>query len=319
MVSDGVSDEIGKAFHNLTTDLNKNLKQFASCVENLNSHLKNDKEGSLDFSKGISFLSMKNMLMVEYLSNLLQLCYIKTNGLKLSGQSCVNRLAETRCILEKTKSVEIKLKYQIDKLLKLGVSTDTNQHDPLSFKANTGNFAKNQDESDNEDADEKNSDAENNKSDRLYRPPKLVPIYNDFDETPEEKAKKQIEKIKRKAFNSSIIKDLEKEYSGAPEEIKSDYANVLHTESSEQRHKIEYEEENFVRKPLTKSEIAKAKRLQRGTNLNSLTSFDDARLLLDDNLNMEEFMKNKKEKKKSSKKSGKGKKGSKNKKKIRYT
>ena len=28
------------------------------------------------------------------------------------------------------------------------------------------------------------------------------------------------------------------------------------------------------------------KRLQRGTNLNSLTSFDDARLLLDDNLNM---------------------------------
>ena len=28
------------------------------------------------------------------------------------------------------------------------------------------------------------------------------------------------------------------------------------------------------------------KRLQRGTNLNSLSSFDDARLLLDDNINM---------------------------------
>lgn len=28
------------------------------------------------------------------------------------------------------------------------------------------------------------------------------------------------------------------------------------------------------------------KRLQRGTNLNSLTSFDDARLLLDENINM---------------------------------
>lgn len=28
------------------------------------------------------------------------------------------------------------------------------------------------------------------------------------------------------------------------------------------------------------------KRLQRGTNLNSLSSFDDARLLLDENINM---------------------------------
>ncbi len=38
------------------------------------------------------------MLMVEYMSNLLQLCYIKSNGLKLSGQPCVSRLAETRCV-----------------------------------------------------------------------------------------------------------------------------------------------------------------------------------------------------------------------------
>lgn len=47
-----------------------------------------------------------------------------------------------------------------------------------------------------------------------------MPVFNDFDETPEDRTKKTIEKIKRKAFNSSIIRDLEKEYSGAPEEIK---------------------------------------------------------------------------------------------------
>ena len=46
-----------------------------------------------------------------------------------------------------------------------------------------------------------------------------------------------------------------------------------------------YEEDNFVRKPLTKVEMTRMKRLRRGTNLNSLTSFDDARLLLDDNIN----------------------------------
>lgn len=31
------------------------------------------------------------------------------------------------------------------------------------------------------------------------------------------------------------------------------------------------------------------KRLKRGANLNSLTSFDDARLLLDENINAVEF------------------------------
>jgi hypothetical protein len=41
---------------------------------------------------------MKNMLMSEYLTNILQLCNMKANGQKISGQPCVNRLAETRCV-----------------------------------------------------------------------------------------------------------------------------------------------------------------------------------------------------------------------------
>ena len=61
-----------------------------------------------------------------------------------------------------------------------------------------------------------------------------------------------------------------------------------------------YEEENFTRKPLTKTEIAREKRLRRGANLNNLTSFDDARLLLDDNINMEEYLNARKDKKKKS-------------------
>ena len=65
----------------------------------------------------------------------------------------------------------------------------------------------------------------------------------------------------------------------------------------------------------------RAKRLQHGVNLNSLTSFEDARLLLDENINMEEYMSEKKGKKKDKKgKKSKGgkKKGDKKKRKIRY-
>ena len=63
----------------------------------------------------------------------------------------------------------------------------------------------------------------------------------------------------------------------------------------------------------------RAKRLQHGVNLNSLTSFEDARLLLDENINMEEYMSEKKGKKKDKKsKSKAGKKKDKKKRKIRY-
>jgi len=52
-----------------------------------------------------------------------------------------------------------------------------------------------------------------------------------------------------------------------------------------------------------------------------LTSFEDARIILDEKINMEEFMNEKKGKKKDKKSKGKGgkKKGDKKKRKIRYT
>lgn len=50
---------------------------------------------------------------------------------------------------------------------------------------------------------------------------------------------KQIERQKRRLINSSIMKELENEYSGAPEEIKDTFANTIEMESNEQKHKRE--------------------------------------------------------------------------------
>lgn len=41
---------------------------------------------------------MKNMLLIEYLANLLNLTFLKSNGKKISGNPCVQRLAELRCV-----------------------------------------------------------------------------------------------------------------------------------------------------------------------------------------------------------------------------
>lgn len=90
---------------------------------------------------------MKNLMMIEYIANLLNLIHMKMKGKQINNSSCVNRLAELRCvmisifisifllfrfihpafkfkIIEKSKSIEVKLKYQIDKLLKIAVSQD---------------------------------------------------------------------------------------------------------------------------------------------------------------------------------------------------
>ena len=128
MVSMGVATtspgSSGLEFFQLNADLNKSLKQFASSFDGLIQSFKSDPD-QYNNSKGISFLSLKNMLMIEYLTNLMQVIYLKTTGQKISGDLSIVRLAELRTVLEKTKSIELKLKYQIDKLLKIASNTNT--------------------------------------------------------------------------------------------------------------------------------------------------------------------------------------------------
>lgn len=54
----------------------------------------------------------------SYLINVVQLMLLKTKGESISTSSTVDRLIELRVILEKIRPLEMKLRYQIDKLLK---------------------------------------------------------------------------------------------------------------------------------------------------------------------------------------------------------
>lgn len=49
----------------------------------------------------------------------------------------------------------------------------------------------------------------------------------DIDQTHEEKMKREMERLKRRAMSSSIMKEIEKEYSEAPEEIKVIFSRNL--------------------------------------------------------------------------------------------
>ena len=161
--------------------------------------------------------------MLEYISNVSYLSVLKLKGKKIEDQKCVQRLAELRCVrkaassfnnfsqnfiiipkfkvFDKVKPIEAKLKYQIDKALKLAENPNLGNffllinrfvkslffvildgNNPLNFRPNTDNFdetAKRSDDESNEEADSDDEDDDQDKpskKDGIYRPPKLAPV-----------------------------------------------------------------------------------------------------------------------------------------------
>lgn len=87
-----------------------------------------------DFLQGISFLELKNHLMLGYLQNLVLLMMKKTSGLSIDNDLATARIVEIRTVLEKMRFLEKKIQYQIDKLMKASEADQKPGGDPLSFK-----------------------------------------------------------------------------------------------------------------------------------------------------------------------------------------
>lgn len=113
-------------------------------------------KGELDTKEGISLLSLKNTVMVQYLQSLVLLSAHRALGHSLSDRTPpskpwgaadrdprgsgagdqVDAMIEERVVLEKVKLMEGKMKYQIEKLTKLA------QEEPESAKdAANGTFS----------------------------------------------------------------------------------------------------------------------------------------------------------------------------------
>lgn len=148
------------------------------------------------YPEGISLLSLKNNLLLAYLHNLALLALARLHGSN-PDERTVKELVKERIVMEKIKPLEIKLRYQVDKLVKMaeadeGKSTGESIEedggiDPLAFKPNLAALSGNADEASGSDDD--SSDDEKPKanatrarisatqsSDGIYRPPRLAPV-----------------------------------------------------------------------------------------------------------------------------------------------
>ncbi|OQR76914.1 neuroguidin-like [Tropilaelaps mercedesae] len=253
-----------------------------------------------DTKDGLSWLELKNHMLLSYLMDLNIVVQTKLRGKSIAESPAVRRLVEYRTVLERMRPIDQKLKYQIQKMQKIASTGKIEENDPLRFRANPDAF-----EFDNANGDKDSSrDGQDNDSAKtsgddellsrgalkklpssgatvatsgkptvgLYVPPKLAPQQYLGDETEEARRDRQTERAKRRGLSASLIAELQREYYEGPVEIREEYNPHKEHLNKRKREREQYEEEHFVRLQVSKKE-RHANRLQGFAALDDITEF----------------------------------------------
>ncbi|KAI6038461.1 hypothetical protein EDC04DRAFT_2868454 [Pisolithus marmoratus] len=224
-----------------------------------------DKQASsdaTDTTDGISLLSWKHHLMLSYMQSLVLLCARRVIGDSMEDRTppsdpfsttdrdsrgsgigdLIDSMIEGRVVLEKIRVMESRMRYQIEKLVRIADEpSKAVTEDPLAFRPNPQNFANN-DQSDGEpgeDADEKAQEG-------VYRPPKLAPM--PYVETTADKRSKR----------RPIPETLSSSYT--PGSITSSYRTLASDRARDIQRMTEFEEDNFTRLVMKKKDARKRRR-----------------------------------------------------------
>ncbi|XP_014245086.1 neuroguidin-A [Cimex lectularius] len=257
-------------------EISDNAKTVTDLLQEILKKLKN---GELNCNNGISLLDVKNQLLMFYLMNMLQVIIMKATGKSIVNSPAIEMLVELRVILEKIRPIEQKLKYQIDKLVKIAITGTLNENDPSQFKANPANMKTElEEESESEDDTEETK----KKKSGVYVPPKLSAVYYDGDESRTSKREKIINRARKHALQSSVMQELKEEYLETPVEVRMTNS-LKQKEDKYQKRKQEFEEEYMTRLPVTKQEKRRAKNISVLSTIgDEITRFEDTSILMGD-------------------------------------
>ncbi|KAI9168568.1 hypothetical protein H9P43_007941 [Blastocladiella emersonii ATCC 22665] len=212
-------------------------------------------------SKGLSFLEVKNQSIITYLISLCHLMSAKLDGQEPAAWASMDALLESRVLLEKIKPMESKLKYRIDKLLKLAETGE--QKDALSFKPNLADFDADAaaDEMDGGDSEDEERTAAAKAG--VYRPPKLAPVR--YEEGGAAARQRVNQRAVAAASRSRLMRDLEEEFGDAPEVRTAGLVESAATEQIDAHfaERTAFEEDNFLRLNLTRKDKKLAKQRER--------------------------------------------------------
>mmetsp|Transcript_22653 Transcript_22653/g.29407 ORF Transcript_22653/g.29407 Transcript_22653/m.29407 type:complete len:180 (+) Transcript_22653:322-861(+) len=131
-VSKQLKSEI-PAFRELLSQLNTNATEL---FHKTSDFVKKAEKEKLAYDDGVSYLEVKQQLLLSYCIDICFFLLLKVSGKSVKGHPVFDQLLELRTVLEKCRPLDKKLKYQIDKLLKVSETTKQSSNDPLSFRPN---------------------------------------------------------------------------------------------------------------------------------------------------------------------------------------
>lgn len=206
----------------------------------------------------VQYLEVKQQLLLSYCTNLVFYMLLKSQGKSVRNHPVMRQLLDLRYVMEKLRSLDGKLKYQIDRLAKAAAAGEDAAQALSRSRPNAMNLMVRGGDSEEEDGSEASeseieSDDGNKTASKsgVYRPPRLEAAPFRDNEKEYERAKEKLSNKRKKLKNSEIMESLREEFSAAPEQSSStgvgnDSADMKAlAEEAEERRK--FEEDRFVR------------------------------------------------------------------------
>ena len=233
----------------------------------------------------VEYLRVKQQLLLSYVTNLVFYVQLKLKGESCSNHPVMNSLMELRYAMEKMRPLDGKLKYQIDRLVKLAgmgeqeQTSSTLRPNPMALLAKEGGDGE-QESSENESEDGDSDDGRGKEGtliaggDGIYRPPRMESARFDDAEAKAERQEERLKQKRKKIKNSEIFDALREEFTSAPEASTStgmsSMSGLEKKLKADAQERTDFEEDRFVRMTMTKKEKQAIKRKEREISQNNL-------------------------------------------------
>jgi len=259
-------------FHKTKLNLASKAERIIKILE---GYLQELESSEFDTTNGNSLLDVKNHYLSQQLIDLTDIISCRVQGKSIQNNGTVERLCESRTVLEKIKPLELKIQYRLEQIMSNNGDVGSMAEDPNNFKPNLDNLV-----SDNEDDDEdsgSDADIDDVMTSQSASGKYVAPHITETKMENESRARRQERERERQLQKSTILQDAFDDLSGDEAvEYQNDPEFGRKNKMKQMRKdRVEYEETHFVRTMQTKKEKNREKQQMRiGNDFNQLHKFN---------------------------------------------
>ena len=198
----------------------------------------------------VDYLKVKQQMLLSYCIHVTFFLYMKVQGQSVRSHPVMRQLLELRYVMEKMRSLDGKMKHQIDRLMKQNAGMPSSSLRPNPDALVPRDEDDDDDEDDDEDEDEADEGRRKGKS-GLYKAPKMAAMPYRENEADSDRREERMRRQRKKLSNSEIMDTLREEFGTAPEAASSSGLSKVNAEQRRLQEEADerrgFEEDRFVR------------------------------------------------------------------------